>query len=159
MTQWTAQMTQQMRSWKGLWGQPLRGPASGRSLERGDDPESTESHVSHFNYWTNGIIYYTAQQDAIRCMSKHCKTQVVSSYSSERSLLPFYFSSWLHSEEDTEEWSDDRGGERSRLVKWFGDAGVSWARILLDIKTLEALSLPHPMPTPNTATHSSLAWH
>lgn len=40
--------------------------------------------------------------------------------------LPLYFSSCLHSEEDTEERSDNRGGKRSWLVQWLRDAGVSW---------------------------------
>lgn len=126
-------MTQLMRSWRGLSGQPLRGPASGRNLERGDVPERTENHVSHVSDWTSGIIYF----HAFSCMCKHYNN-TKSSYLSQfviYSQHPLYVSSGLHSEKDTEEWFDDGGGQRSWLVQWFGDAGVSWARIPLDIKT------------------------
>lgn len=43
-----------MRSWSGSSDLPLRGPASGHNLERDDDPEQTENHVSlfFFFWWT-----------------------------------------------------------------------------------------------------------
>lgn len=62
-TQWTAQMIQLMRSWRELLGQPLRGPASGRSLERGGAPELTENHVSYMKRLTSDISH-------ARCMCK-----------------------------------------------------------------------------------------
>ncbi|MEQ2161483.1 hypothetical protein GOODEAATRI_010058, partial [Goodea atripinnis] len=34
-----------MKSWRGLFDQPLRGPARGRYLARGDDPDSTGNPV------------------------------------------------------------------------------------------------------------------
>lgn len=131
--QWTAQMIQLMRSWRGLLGQPLRGPVSGRNLGRGDDPEPTENHVSHVSFWLSGIINLSHRE-----MQSAAGANII-----------IHSSSCVHSEEDTEERSDNRGGKCSRLVQWFRDAGVSWTW-----GRLEALSLPlqrlHPtwQPTP-----------
>lgn len=59
--------------------------------------------------------------------------------------------SFLCSEENIEEWPDDRRSQRSWLVQWFRNAGVSW--ISLDMKMLV---LAPPMPTSHTL-HSGLA--
>lgn len=71
-----------MRSWRGLLGQPLRGPASGRNLERGGGPVPTENHVSHANYWTKFIS-----------MCKHCNNTltITPTYQSLSLSLHFLF--------------------------------------------------------------------
>lgn len=100
--------------------------------------------------------------NAVSCMCKLYNNTKVSYLSQSVILSPLslYISSWLHSEKDTEEWFDNRGGQRSWLVQWFGDAGVSWAWILLDIKTVwKPFHCPPPMPTTNLATHCTLTWH
>ena len=60
---------------------------------------------------------------AISCMCRRCNDTLLSVC--------------VHSEEDTEERFDDRGGERSGIVQRFRDAGVSRTR-----GRQEALSLP-----------------
>lgn len=132
-----------MRSWRGSLGQPLRGPASGRNHGRGDDPEPTENHVSRVDR-LKFIIMHKGM------LSANTVTKYLSKLSSKFLLLlrSTFPSSRLHSEEDTEERFDNRGGKCSRLVQRLRDAGVSWTR-----RCLEALSLPLQ---PGNPLHSKL---